>query len=183
MKKIIKILILIIIIFFIMEKAYELGMHKIYSIKYSEHVYKYAEEYGVDPLLVFSIIKAESNFKPDAKSIADAYGLMQLREPTAKEVAEQLKIEYSLEILYDPEINIKLGTKYFSNLLKLYNGNINLSIIAYNAGQTNVKKWIENETIKPDGSDIENVPFKETNMYIRKILRDYRIYKNLWEEQ
>lgn len=62
----------------------------------------------------------------------------------------------------------------------MYNDNTNLAIIAYNAGITNVNRWIIEETIRPDGSDIENVPFKETNNYIRKILRDYEIYKKIY---
>ena len=75
-----------------------------------------------------------------------------------------------------------LGTTYFAQLLKNYDGNINLSLAAYNAGIGNVTNWIENGIIQADGSDIENIPFKETNNYVRKILRDDRIYRKLYEE-
>lgn len=179
MKKILKIVIILIILIIIAQLIYKFVVKNLYKEKYSEYVVKYAEEYNIDPYLVFAIIKAESSFKPEAKSGANAYGLMQLVEPTAKEVCKELDVAYSQEILYNPEVNIKLGTKYFANLLKLYNGNINLAIAAYNAGITNVNKWIAEGTIKEDGSNIENIPFKETNNYIRKILRDYKIYKNL----
>ena len=56
-------------------------------------------------------------------------------------------------------------------------GNYHLSLAAYNAGIGNVQKWTENGIIKPDGSDIENIPYKETNNYVRKVLKNYRIYK------
>jgi len=108
---------------------------------------------------------------------------MQLMETTAEEVAENTLIEYKQdETIYDVETNIMLGTKYFSELLEHYNGNIYLSLTAYNAGMGNVAKWIEKGIIKEDGSDIENIPFKETNNYVRKILRDYEIYKELYRK-
>lgn len=84
--------------------------------------------------------------------------------------------------LYDPDKNIMLGTKYFSNLIKQYEGNYMLAITAYNAGIGNVKRWIEKGTIKEDGSDVENIPFKETNTYVRKIVRNYKIYKELYSK-
>lgn len=81
--------------------------------------------------------------------------------------------------LTDPETNIELGTAYFTKLLKYYKGNFNLAITAYNAGIGTVAKWIEQGTIKADGSDIENIPYTETNNYVRKILKNYEIYKEL----
>ena len=82
--------------------------------------------------------------------------------------------------LKSADINIELGTKYFSTLLKYYGGNYNLAIAAYNAGIGTVTKWIEKGIIKKDGSDIENIPYKETNNYVRKILKNYSIYKELY---
>ena len=86
------------------------------------------------------------------------------------------------EDLTNPEINIKLGTKYFSTLYETYK-NIPIALTAYNAGSGNVDKWLTEETISADGSDIENVPFRETNNYVRKILRDYEIYKDIYAEE
>lgn len=106
---------------------------------------------------------------------------MQIMEETAKEVANELEYNYtSIEELYNPETNILFGIKYFKNLLEDYDNNINLALAAYNAGTGNVQKWIENGIIQADGSDIENIPFKETNNYVRKILRDYRIYNEIY---
>lgn len=103
-------------------------------------------------------------------------------EETAKDVAK--KIEMKIldseleERLLDAEININLGTKYISMLIERYQ-NVEIAITAYNAGIGTVDNWIEKRIIKSDGSDIENVPYKETNNYVRKILRDYKIYANL----
>ena len=143
---------------------------------------KYSEKNGLDKYLVYAVIKAESNFNPNVKSNADARGLMQLMEETAVERSNVIENE-DIEAydLYDPETNIKLGTSYLSYLLELYDGNTVLAIIAYNAGLGNVKQWIKDGVIKPDGSDIENIPYKETENYVRKILRDYQMYLKIYE--
>lgn len=185
-KKIIAILIILLVIIAILFGVFrvqDILLKKIYPTKYSEYVYKYAREYNVDPILIFAIIKAESNFNPNVVSSSNAIGLMQLMDTTAEEIARKLEITFLKGAsLYNPELNIQLGTKYFSNLMKEYNNNYLLALTAYNAGIGNVNRWIEQGIIKEDGSDIENIPFKETNNYVRKIIRDYKIYKNLYKE-
>lgn len=187
MKKIIKLLLLILIVFIIIIEVYKKFnieqriLSHFYQKEYSEYVYQYANEANIDPLLIFAVIKTESNFKEDIVSKSGAIGLMQLMEKTGEEQAKKLKIEYSKEILYEPETNIRLGVNYFSSLLNSFDNNYILAFAAYNAGIGNVNKWIENGTIKKDGSDFENIPFKETNMYVRKIIRNYRIYKDVYE--
>lgn len=173
---------IILVLIFGVFKIQDIILKKIYPIKYSEYVEKYAKEYEVDPLLIYSIIKAESNFNPNVVSSSQAIGLMQLMDATAEELARKLDLTFMKKSsLYNPELNIRLGTKYFSELLKEYNGNKLLALTAYNAGKGNVKRWIEQGTIKEDGSDIENIPYKETNNYVRKIIRDYKIYRKLYE--
>ena len=186
MKKIYKIIIifiiLLIVILFI--KPQNWILKKIYKLDYMEFVEKYSEEYGVDKFLILAIIKNESNFKPNIDSHMGAIGLMQLMESTAMEISNEIHDEEIIkEELYDPEMNIKIGTKYFSYLVKHYNGNEALALAAYNAGMGNVDKWIEEGIIKENGSDLENIPYKETNNYVRKILRDYKIYINLWSKK
>ena len=186
MKKIITLIIfitLIIIVIFLCNifKFQNVVLTKIYPKDYSEHVEKYASEYDIDPLLIYAIIKAESNFHPDVKSNSGAIGLMQIMEKTAHEMGDTIGITLTGKEseLFEPDINIQLGTAYFNKLLKQYDNNIQLALIAYNAGPGNVEKWIKEGIIKEDGSDIENVPFKETNTYVRKILRNYEIYKDI----
>ncbi len=153
----------------------------IYPTKYSEYVEEYSEENGLDKYLVYAIIKAESNFDPEVTSSSGAKGLMQLMEETAIERSNIIDDE-TIDVydLYDPETNIRLGTSYFAYLLEIYDGNIMLALAAYNAGLGNVEQWIEDGIIKSDGSDIENIPYTETSTYVRKILRDYQIYMELY---
>ena len=135
----------------------------------------------VDKLLIYSIIKAESGFKENVKSSSGAIGLMQIMLPTAQEIAQKIDIQnLTEEQLYEPKMNIIIGTKYFATLLETYDNNINLAIIAYNAGMGNVNNWIANGVINEDGTDIENIPFEETKMYVKKILQNYKIYKEIY---
>lgn len=179
---IISILIIALLLFQVL-KIQNVILKVIYKTTYMPYVKVYSEEYNVDKYLVLAIIKNESNFKVEAKSSKNAKGLMQLMNDTAEEVAGKLDIEYKEELLYDEKINIQLGTKYISELLEKYNGNYILAVITYNAGMGKVDKWIKEGVIKVDGSDIENIPYKETNNYVRKVLRDYKIYKYLYETQ
>ena len=176
------IILCIVAILFGVFRIQDMVLKMIYPQKYAELVNQYAEENDLDPLLVFAIIKAESNFDEDVISNSGAVGLMQLMESTAQEMADDLAIEIpTKESLFDPELNIQIGTYYFAYLLGIYEGNIYLALTAYNAGIGNVNTWIEEGTIREDGSDIENIPYKETNNYVRKIVRDYRIYQDLYE--
>jgi len=181
-KNIIILICLVIILLLSIPKIKDTIMYNLYPIKYEEYVYKYAQEYKIDPLLIFAIIKAESNFNEKALSSSNAIGLMQLLEKTAEEIAiEDLGMEgFKKEDLYNPELNIRIGLKYFSKLLKEYEYSYNLALAAYNGGTGNVRKWIEQGIISESGEDIENIPFKETNNYVRKILRDYKIYQELY---
>ena len=179
------IFIVLLVIYFVGFKIFRVQdsiLKMIYPTKYSEYVEKYADEYGVDKYLIYALIKAESNFNPEVTSSSDARGLMQLMEETAVERSNLIDDEtIEAHDLYDPETNIRLGTSYLSYLLGLYNDNMILALAAYNAGLGNVQQWIQDEIIKPDGSDIENIPYKETENYVRKIIRDYQMYLRLYD--
>lgn len=151
-----------------------------YQKEYNQYVEKYSDEYGVDDNLIYSIIRNESKFNSDAVSISNAKGLMQLMDNTVKDIINEIEeLEYNSINIFDPETNIHLGVNYISELLAKYNNVVPLAIAAYNAGIGNVDKWIENGIIKNDGSDIENIPFKETNLYVRRVLRDWEIFRNI----
>ena len=160
-------------------------MKNMYSRKYENIVEIYSQKYQVDPNLIFAIIKAESNFNATAVSGKGAKGLMQLMEDTAKEVCKKVdtKIDTNKvgDKLLEADINIELGTKYISILLEKYN-NIAIALTAYNAGIGTVDNWIEKGIIQNDGEDIQNIPYKETNNYVRKILRDYKIYQKIYND-
>ena len=181
MRKIILILCAIVLILLIILLNFTNIQKLIYRQDYSEYVEKYAKENNIDSLLVYAIIKAESNFNDDAVSNKGATGLMQLMNETAEEVAQNESIEFvSNDSLYNPEINIQIGVTYFANLLEIF-GNVAIALAAYNAGMGTVQSWIDDGIIKANGSDIENIPYKDTNMYVRKILNDYEIYKKLYQ--
>jgi len=183
LKKILKFFIVLIVIVAILIVIFankNTIMKMFYIIKYSEYVEKYSKEYVVDKYLIYACIKAESNFNEKAESKKGAKGLMQLMDSTGQEIAKGLNMTIDNDDLFEPEINIKLGTKYVSRMLQKYE-NTELALAAYNAGSGNVDSWINSGKIKADGSDAENIPFKETNNYVRKILKDYRIYKELYE--
>ena len=175
-------IILILIVFLIVFKN---KIQRIFYPKsYEEFVSMYSDEYGVDENLIFAVIKAESNFQEDAVSHKDALGLMQIMKETAEDVARKYNIEIDFnnserEIL-NVQNNIKIGTKYLAVLLEKYK-NIEVAVAAYNAGIGTVDNWIEKGIIKSDGSDIENITYKETNNYVRKILRNYKIYQDLYK--
>ena len=179
---IVGIIVLMIIVFLVVFKDKILKI--IYPKTYKEIVSVYADKYNVDENIIFSVIKAESNFENNAVSHKDALGLMQIMEETAKDVATKYDINIDLnnaeqEIL-NVQNNINIGTKYLSVLIEKYQ-NIELAVAAYNAGTGTVDNWIEKCIIKKDGSDIENIPYKETNNYVRKILRNYNVYKELYK--
>lgn len=176
------ILLLIIMVFVFLLKDNLLKM--MYPKTYKEVVSLYEEKYDVEENLIFAVIKAESNFDKDAISNRNAVGLMQLMEETAKDVARKNGIEIDFdntkEELCDVYKNIEIGTCYLSTLLQKYQ-NKEVALAAYNAGTGTVDGWIEKGIIKKDGTDIENIPYKETNNYVRKILRDYKIYEDLYK--
>lgn len=154
-----------------------------YPKKYEEIVSLYAEEYNVDENLIYAVIKAESNFDENAVSNKNALGLMQIMEDTAKDIAKKNNIKVdennARQDILDINNNINIGTKYLSTLLEKYQ-NTELALAAYNAGTGNVDNWIEKKILNEDGSNIENVPFKETNNYVRIILQSYKIYSEIY---
>ena len=180
---VIGIIIVIIAIFVLLFKDNIMKM--IYPKTYKEYVSIYADKYQVEENLIFALIKAESNFNEDSISSKGAIGLMQLMEETAIDVANRSNIELDEENIREDLLkvdkNINIGTKYLSMMLDRY-GNMEIALAAYNAGIGTVDNWIEKGIINSDGSNIENIPYKETNTYVRKILRDYKIYSSLYEE-
>ncbi|NLY86634.1 MAG: lytic transglycosylase domain-containing protein [Tissierellia bacterium] len=153
-----------------------------YPIGYESIIVRYSNEYNVDPYLVASIINVESKYDTNAISNKEARGLMQISPQTGKWASEVLRIDdYSVDDLFDPEINIKIGTWYLSVLLKEFNGNINLVLAAYNAGSGNVNKWLNNTEYSIDGNSLSNIPFKETEDYLERVKDSYRIYSTVYK--
>jgi soluble lytic murein transglycosylase len=143
-----------------------------------------AQESRVDPYLVVALIRQESLFDPRARSPAFAIGLMQLLPSTAARVASRIGMPApSDEKLFDPEVNITLGTYYLKDLLKRYSNNWFKAIAAYNAGEAAVDRW-EKEIATDDNEEfVERIPYLETRGYVKLVLRNHRIYKRLYEQK
>jgi soluble lytic murein transglycosylase len=139
--------------------------------------------------VVLAIIRQESEFDRIANSWAGARGMMQLMKYTAKIVAKQAKLPYSISRLTtDPEYNIKLGSYYFNSLMENYNGIFPFAIAAYNAGPNRVKTWrkINGDPSKGQLSYvnwIELIRFKETRNYVQRVLENINVYKYMLSKQ
>ena len=139
--------------------------------------------------LVLAIIRQESEFDRRANSYVGARGMMQLMKYTAKLVAKQAKLPYSISRLTkDPDYNIKLGSYYFKTLLDDYNGVYPFAIAAYNAGPNRVKTWrkINGDPSKNELSYvnwIELIRFKETRNYVQRVLENANVYKYMIEQK
>ncbi len=155
----------------------------IYPFHYRELVTFYSEKYEVDPYLVAAIIRNESKFNPNAISRREARGLMQIAPITGDWASEKLNIEdFNYEDLYDPELNIQIGTWYINILDKEFDSKLQLMVAAYNAGNGNVSKWLENPEYSKDGVHLDVIPFPETRRYVQKVLRDYERYEIIYEQ-
>jgi soluble lytic murein transglycosylase len=147
-----------------------------YPLKYSEYVEQYCEEYDVEQMLCYSVIKAESSFDKDVKSNSGAIGLMQITLPTGVFIAEKMGIVISEEDLKDAETNIKFGVYYISYLKKKF-ASLYEILAAYNAGEGRVTEWLNDNNYSDDKLHLKTTPFKETNSYIERTLKYYNKYK------
>lgn len=148
-----------------------------FPLAFKETVEKVAGMTTVAPTLIYAIARQESAFSQHARSSAGARGLMQLMPGTARQTAKKSGIKHRDSLLYDPEYNIQVGTRYLNELLGKYKGNRILAAAAYNAGPHRVRKWIERTPLAlPYDIWIETIPFKETRGYVQNILAFSVIY-------
>lgn len=168
--------------FFALNRGYDYFMKKVYPIDYSSIVEKEAAKNSLEPALVYSVIKAESNFQPEAKSKAGAYGLMQLMPSTFEWLQTKMKSDSNLttDDLLKPEINIQYGCKYLSMMLKEFK-NQKTAICAYNAGNGAVNGWLKNADLSKDGTTLVKVPYPETEKYAASVLKNYETYNKLYK--
>lgn len=155
----------------------------VYPIKYKEQILEYSKKNNLDPYLILAIINTESKFNSKATSNKEAKGLMQVTEPTAKEINDVTRSTEEINdfTIYDININLEIGCNYLASLITRYNGNYYLAICAYNAGIGNVNKWIEQGIIsdKLDTTDV-SLPFNETTNYLKKVIKAYKVYKKIY---
>jgi soluble lytic murein transglycosylase len=136
---------------------------------------------ALDPFLMASLIRQESEFNPAALSRANAFGLMQLLPKVGKGLAKEVKIKnFSTDVLFTPNVNLELGTRYFRHMVDHYNGQIEYALAAYNAGEERVDDWRKSGDFKDVEEFVESIPFTETREYVQAIMRNAVMYKLLY---
>ena len=154
--------------------------------EYTDFVKKYAHEYNVSEELVYAVIKTESGFDSSAVSIKGAIGLMQMMPSTFEWLTNDIMREHlDRGMLYDPETNIKYGTYYLSRLYNRF-GDWDTAIAAYNGGEGNVSKWLEDSRYSDDGLKLntDKIPdnFRETRNYVKKVNKALEKYRELYKK-
>lgn len=151
-----------------------------FPLHYSEKINHIAHKNRLDSAIVISLIKEESCFNPKAVSGSNACGLMQLLPSTASYIASKRGIIYSgRSMLFNPEKNIRLGSNYLKYLYD-NTGNMLYAVASYNAGPGAVQKWLkESKTSDPD-EFVEDIPYQETQDYVKKVYRSYWCYSRLY---
>jgi soluble lytic murein transglycosylase len=151
----------------------------IYPIAYWVLIQKYSLQNGLDPFVIAALMVQESTFVANIRSPAKAVGLMQLEPATARQYARRLGLAFSSTLLTTPESNIRIATAYLADQLRDF-GDLYLVLAAYNAGDGRVRRWTEERPGLPQEEFIDDIPFYETQGYVRKILSTAEDYRRLY---
>ena len=151
-----------------------------HPLEFADMIVTYSMAQDLDPALVSAVILCESSYNPLAESRLGARGLMQLMEDTAQWVAHKLDEDdedYSFDLLYDPETNIRFGTWYLGYLSRRFGGDATKIVCAYHAGQGNVDAWLKNPDYSSDGVTLDVIPTQDTSTYASRVLRARDVYR------
>jgi soluble lytic murein transglycosylase len=151
----------------------------IFPIGYWDSIQKYAAEAGLDPYMVAALTAQESTFVANIRSPAKAVGLLQLEPPTARQVARRLNIKYTSKTLTDPETNLRIGTAYLAEKVREF-GDLHLVLASYNAGERPVHRWIGERPNLSREEFIDDIPYPETQNYVRRILGTAEDYRRIY---
>lgn len=142
---------------------------------------RFAARNRLDPYLVASLIRQESEFNPSALSRKNAVGLMQLLPRTGRKVAKEEKVRhFNPSQLYLPGVNLRLGTRYFRSMVDKFGGSFEYALAAYNAGADRVEDWLGQGKYRDPQEFVESIPFTETREYVQAILRNANVYRQLY---
>ncbi|NHC37134.1 lytic transglycosylase domain-containing protein [Scytonema millei] len=152
-----------------------------YPFPYLPLIQAWAQQHQLNPLLVTALIRQESRFEPNIRSVAGAVGLMQVMPSTAQYIAEKINVSnYNLE---NPQDNIQLGTWYMDYTHNRFDNYSLLAIASYNAGWSNVEKWLKRFNTQDPDEFVESIPFGETQGYVRQVFGNYWNYLRLYNPQ
>jgi soluble lytic murein transglycosylase-like protein/TolA-binding protein len=153
----------------------------LYPLAFWTTVQREAETEAVDPLLVMAVMRQESLFDPEARSTANARGLMQLLPATARRIAGEDHSSDDEDDLTQPDVNIHLGVRYLRALLDDFNGDPLKAVAAYNAGEGAVRKWERQFAHLEADEFVESITFRETRDYVKRVLANYGKYRSLYQ--
>lgn len=155
-----------------------------YPIQYAEYVTYYAEKYDIDPLMLYSFIRTESNFNPRAESDAGARGLMQITEVTFDWIKSKIAPteDLTFEDLYDPETNIRFGSYFVSYCLLRYQDDLATAAAAYHSGWGTVDELLAQPEYSADGKTLDHYPYPQMRLYVKKITSSYQHYQEIYKE-
>jgi soluble lytic murein transglycosylase len=152
----------------------------IFPLDYWNLITKYSAQHDLDPYLVAALMAQESTFTPEIRSAANAYGLMQLVPDAGRQYARKVGIRrFKTSMLTEPETNIRLGTLYFRDLIDKFGGAY-LALASYNAGPNRVAQWLAEKPGLPQDEFIDDIPFPETQNYVKRILGTAEDYRHLY---
>jgi soluble lytic murein transglycosylase len=152
----------------------------LYPLAFWDIVSREARDNSVDPLLIEGVMRQESLFDPEAKSPANAYGLMQLLLDTAARVASAGNRAVDPLALFQPDLNIDLGVRHLNALLARFDGDVLKALAAYNGGEAAVEKWERRfAALEPD-EFVESISYRETRDYVKRVVTNYRTYRELY---
>jgi soluble lytic murein transglycosylase len=154
-----------------------------YPAPFQQIVQREAKRTGQSPALIYAIMREESAFDPDAESLADAFGLMQLIVPTARSIARPLGLPSDRASLKRPSVNIALGTGELARLANAFPENVLLAIPAYNAGPGNPKRWLRERPNADFDLWVELIPYVETRRYVKRVLSSRAAYAFLYQRE
>ena len=164
-------------------------LSRIYPTYYWEEIASAAAEAQIDPYLVLSVIRQESTFNEKAVSRAGARGLMQIMPHTGLNLARRLEVKpFELRALFDPAVSIRFGSYFLGDQMRQFTNDagsdlgFELGLAAYNAGPHNARRWLKTFPSEDPDAFVERIPFKETRLYVKLVLRNYAIYKALSDD-
>ena len=155
---------------------------KYYPMEYTDLIIENAEQNGIEPAYVASVVCAESDYDANALSSAGAQGLMQLLPDTAQWIAPKFDEVYVEGCLYTPEVNLKYGCWYLGYLMRRFNNDMTCATAAYHAGQGTVDQWLANPEYSSDGAHLDVVPGERTSGYVERVLEYYEVYSKKYAE-
>lgn len=169
-------------VFYILPMGLKQLEKSMYPTSYSDLVEQYAEQNQMDPLLVYSVIRTESGFDPNATSGVEARGLMQITEETFHWIKSKIAKDEDIDFddLYDPKTNIRFGTYYFSRCLSRYENHVGTAAAAYHSGWGTVDKLLKDPKYSDDGKTLHTYPYEQMGRYVQKIDRAYMKYQKYY---